>query len=273
MSVKSVNSAFISKSFFKYIRKSNLLDKNTERAYIERYKETGDIEYRDKVILANIKFVVRSTLECKTPNVDTEDLFCEGLYGLIHAIDHFDSEGNDVKFISYAVYWIQHYIKKFINDSSEVKVPTAVAKKIRKMLVEDNYDEHGNDVVTIQAVNAVSRPLCIDERMDDSKHCVADVIADTRIESADKRHYKQTLSEEFVAIINGSLPPLKADIIIKTYGLDNSEVEWTLRDISHQSKYSHERIRQLRKEALRDLKNNKDILKLRKKYEHCETMV
>lgn len=264
----SLNTQVVPNSFFASIKNSKMLKKSDELALIKHYRETGDINSRDKVILANKRFVISAALEFRNSGIELQDLFSEGMYGLIYAVDQFDLN-KDVKFVSYAVYWVKHYMRKCINDNSPVKVPTGTVKELRKKIANGTISDVENDVISQMALNAMQYPISLDSKCDpndSSSHTIGETIEDDRVFSPEKRHYKHILSEELVKIINGTLAPVKAEIILKTYGLGYHEAEQTLRDISCNSKYSHERIRQLRKEALRELRNNKDIQTYQRKY-------
>lgn len=264
---------YVPNTFFSNIKNSKVLDKQEELELFQKYKESGEQKHRDKLILANTRFVIRAALEFKSSGIDIHDLFSEGLYGLIHAIDHFDIK-QDVKFISYAVYWIKHYIRKSINESSSVKVPTGIAKELRKKIVDGTIGQVENDNKVQMALNAMQSPMSLDSKFDDdtSNHTVGETLEDGNATTPAKLHYSQVLSDELVRLINGNLAPVKAEIILKTYGLGHYEVEQTLRDISYNSKYSHERIRQLRKEALRELQKNPEMQFYHKKYNEFTKM-
>ena len=92
---------------------------------INRYKETGDIECKNKVILSKVRLVLRIVKETreKNQNMDSEDLFQEGFIALNWALEKFDVSKN-IRFSTYATIWIKSALsKRLIENYSIVKMP------------------------------------------------------------------------------------------------------------------------------------------------------
>lgn len=267
-----MKNTFVPATFISNIKETKVIPKNEENELIRLYFETRDLKYRNKVIMANSRFIIKMAIEFKSQNVDIADVCSEGMMGLAYAIDKFDLS-KDVKFVSYGVYWARHFMRKYINESSLVKIPSGKVKLLRKKIVDDDLAGMMKDMRNIMAMDAMHHPISMDSKMnDDSKYTIAEIIEDTNCESPAKEHYGKNLSNELVDIIVKTLTPVQADIIMKTYGLGNYEVEQTLRDISQQSHYSHERVRQLRKEALRELKQNQTLKEYKERYDDYASM-
>ena len=83
-----------------------------------RHRETGDLEAARKLIVSNLKFVVRVANEYKNYNVNTMDLIQEGNIGLMKAVRGFDPT-KGYRLISYAVWWIRAYNTKPHNEKLE----------------------------------------------------------------------------------------------------------------------------------------------------------
>lgn len=88
----------------------------------EKWKETGDKKYLDKLILSNMRLVVSQAKKASlsNPNIMYEDLLQEGLAGLLQAAAKFDSQKLDAVFITYAGWWINAYIKKFVMSNKSI---------------------------------------------------------------------------------------------------------------------------------------------------------
>ena len=102
-------------AYYNNIKKNKHKSKDEELELISKAK--NDIKYRNIVLESNLKFVFSVAKKYRGRGVDMEDLISEGNMGLIRAIESFDIS-KDVKFISYAVFWIKAYIENFIKRKS-----------------------------------------------------------------------------------------------------------------------------------------------------------
>lgn len=100
------------KAYYKTIKNFSHKDKDDEIELLKLAKT--DIKYRNIILESNLKFVFSVAKKYKGYGVDMEDLISEGNLGLIKAIEKFDTD-KDVKFISYAIFWIKAYIINYIN--------------------------------------------------------------------------------------------------------------------------------------------------------------
>ena len=111
-------------SYLAQIRNHPVLSREEEYELAMRHRETGDLEAARKLIVSNLKFVVRIANEYKNYNVNTMDLIQEGNIGLMKAVRGFDPT-KGYRLISYAVWWIRAYIQNHVMKSwSLVKVGT-----------------------------------------------------------------------------------------------------------------------------------------------------
>ena len=93
---------------------------------LKKYKNIKDAE---KLVVANLRFVVKIAYEYKNYNVKMADLIQEGNIGLMHAVKKFDPH-KGYRLISYAVWWIRAYIQNYIIRSwSMVKIGTTQAQR------------------------------------------------------------------------------------------------------------------------------------------------
>lgn len=95
--------------YFKDIANSNPLTRYEEQTLWKQYKENNDIAARNKLVEANLKYVIKIAERYLGRGLSFEDLVAEGNIGLIKGIEHFD--GNfGTKALSYAVWWIKQNI-------------------------------------------------------------------------------------------------------------------------------------------------------------------
>ena len=100
--------------------------------------QKGDIEARNKLVTANLRFVVSIAKQYQHIGLPLDDLINEGNIGLIHAAELFDPT-RGFKFASFAVWWIRQSILNFIVERSRtVRLPQNVANTILRMRSESS---------------------------------------------------------------------------------------------------------------------------------------
>lgn len=107
------------RTYYKELKKYNPLGRDDERDLIMKAKE-NNIEARNKVISSNLKYVFNLAKTYKGRGVSIDDLISEGNLGLLKAIDKFDTS-KDVRFLTYAVWWVKHSMREFINKNNTSK--------------------------------------------------------------------------------------------------------------------------------------------------------
>ncbi len=116
----------------RYVREINryeLLTIDQERALTKALSETGDIEIAKKLVLANLRLVVKIALEYRSTYSNVMDLIQEGNIGLMKAVSKYDGS-KGAKLSYYASWWIRSYILKFILDNFRlVKIGTTNEQK------------------------------------------------------------------------------------------------------------------------------------------------
>lgn len=114
-----------------------------------RLSKRGDTKARNELLEANLKFVFDVAKRYSGKGVPMGDLISEGNLGLIRAIEKFD-ESNDVKFISYAVWWIRHSMldaiqKRKLTESVELEAGVSNDNVFARSLSDDEDDESDGD--------------------------------------------------------------------------------------------------------------------------------
>lgn len=212
------------KQYFKEIDKYNSLSKDEEIIIGNKIKE-GDFIARNELITSNLKFVVNVAKMYKGYGVPFGDLISEGNMGLIKAAEKYDNT-KDVKFISYSVWWIKQYIQEFLKKN--------------------------NNISNIEAEDS---SLYVDNLNDDSASLNANSFNDTQFyqDETDLENVDEVRKNVVTEIIK-TLNNREADIIIKYFGLDNSD-GLTLEEIGSLYGLTKERVRQIKEKALRKLRS------------------
>ena len=111
------------------INRFPLLTPEEEFTLAMRLKKDNDLEAAEKLIVSNLRFVVKIAHEYRSYGFKLTDLIQEGNIGLIHAVKKFDPE-KGYRLISYAVWWIRAYIQNYLIKSwSIVKIGTTQAQR------------------------------------------------------------------------------------------------------------------------------------------------
>ena len=244
---------------------------------LEEEKECADTGNWEKLVNANLKFVVTVAKKFQNKGLPLSDLIAEGNVGLIHASHLYKSEYN-VKFITYAVWHISEAIRRAIHYKADtVRVPVSqkltynkATKVINKYWQtedrppsDDELEEAtGKTMKQINgAINAKKVCVSLDTPLgssdDDKDSTLLDIVKNNNSPLADNNIEQSYKTNVINKVLNG-LSNKEHDIIILCYGFTGQE--YTPELISPLFGCTPERIRQIRKEAIKKLRKRK-ILK------------
>lgn len=244
---------------------------------LEEEKECADTGDWEKLVNANLKFVVTVAKKFQNKGLPLSDLIAEGNVGLIHASRLYKSEYN-VKFITYAVWHISEAIRRAIHYKADtVRVPVSqkltynkAAKVINKYWQtedrppsdEELEEATGKTMKQINgAINAKKVCMSLDTPLgsndDDGDSTLVDIVKNNNSPLADNNIEQSYKTNVINKVLNG-LSNKEHDIIILCYGFTGQE--YTPELISSLFGCTPERIRQIRKEAIKKLRKRK-ILK------------
>lgn len=244
---------------------------------LEEEKECADTGDWEKLVNANLKFVVTVAKKFQNKGLPLSDLIAEGNIGLIHASHLYKSEYN-VKFITYAVWHISEAIRRAIHYKADtVRVPVSqkltynkATKVINKYWQtedrppsDDELEEAtGKTMKQINgAINAKKICMSLDTPLgnndDDGDSTLVDIVKNNNSPLADNNIEQSYKTNVINKVLNG-LSNKEHDIIILCYGFTGQE--YTPELISPLFGCTPERIRQIRKEAIKKLRKRK-ILK------------
>lgn len=101
------------------VRRYPILSPEEEHEYAVRYQETGDPKAAEKLITSNLRLVIKIAWQYHRKWAQILDLIQEGSYGLVEALDRYDPS-RQVRFSSYAQYWIRAMILRFLLDYARI---------------------------------------------------------------------------------------------------------------------------------------------------------
>ncbi|WP_343487610.1 RNA polymerase sigma factor RpoD/SigA [Allomuricauda sp. d1] len=255
--------------YFQEISKIDLITAEEEVELAHRIKK-GDQKALDKLVNANLRFVVSAAKQYQNRGLKLSDLINEGNVGLIKAAKRFD-ETRGFKFISYAVWWIrQSMMQAIANRGKTIRLPQnkiATNRKIYKVYagLEQKFQrppsasEIANELdITENKVKSVmknsGRSLSLDAPLKEGEtSTLQNVLISKESTSPDKEMMRESLSTDINNVLD-TIPIRQRQVIELYYGLGN-EPAMSLSQISDIFDLTRERVRQIRERGLRSLRN------------------
>ncbi|NLV25162.1 MAG: RNA polymerase sigma factor RpoH [Deltaproteobacteria bacterium] len=255
------------------IKQFKLLSREEEYDLASRYRRYGDLTAAQRLVCANLRFVVKIAHEYRGYGMKTLDIIQEGNIGLMMAVKKFDPE-KGLRLISYAVWWIKAYINNFIIRSwSLVKIGTTQAQKklfFKMNQVRRAFQQRGDEYPTVEAAKELNVALAEMEEMErrvnmrdtsidiplseGSDYTLLETIPDQRSNQEESFLHRER-EKSLACEIRGALKQLneREKAIIEARIL--ADQPSTLQDLADHYRVSRERIRQLESNALKKLKN------------------
>lgn len=258
-------------SFDKYLKDVNkepLLEDDEEKEIAKRVRE-GDNEALEKLVKSNLRFVISVAKQYQNQGVPLVDLVNEGNIGLLKAGRRFD-ETKGFKFISYAVWWIRQSIQQCIYEYSRtIRLPInkiGLYQKITKFVLsyeqEHNvlpsneeicealditHEEFQEYLLANNSVMSLDSPVYEDE----GKSFV-EMTKDKGASDTDAAIIQQQDKLEIYSFLT-KLKEKEAKIVKMYYGLDD-HTAMTLEDIGEDMGLTRERVRQIKEDAIRKMR-------------------
>jgi RNA polymerase primary sigma factor len=252
------------------VSRESMITQDEEVELTKRIKR-GDALALDKMVRANLRFVVSVAKQYQGQGMPLIDMISEGNVGLIKAAEKFD-ETRGFKFISYAVWWIRQSIMAAISEHSRtVRLPLSQTSNIYKIRraassLEQKFErepttlelaellEFTEECVTTSTRNA-HKGLSIDKPLSDSEDfCLADTLSSTNGNETDRDMMNSSLAVELERSLS-RLGEMERDILSMNFGLGKHD-EMSLTAIALELDLSKERVRQIKQRALKTLSKN-----------------
>ncbi|PYQ14486.1 MAG: hypothetical protein DMH00_01530 [Acidobacteria bacterium] len=269
-----------SETLKKYLQEISKLERITpdeEKVLGDRIQK-GDREALQRLVEANLRFVVSFAKKYRGCGLSFLDLINEGNIGLIEAAKRFNPKKN-VKFITYAVWWVRQAIVHALSDHSgafrlpqkQANLLYRIGKTISQLTLELERHptaeeiakklEIGVEEVTnlLQVADEnVSLSTVIDEEHD---FHLSDKLEQEQIPSADEALLRDSLKTHLAACLD-ELDPKEEKVLRLRFGLDEEDPK-TLKEIGEMMGLSRERIRQIEAQALEKLNRSQKCQQLR----------
>jgi len=263
--------------YLEQINKIPLLSRE-EEDFLARDARAGSEESKNKIIKANLRFVVSIAKKYQTRGISLLDLINEGNMGLIKAAEKFDPD-RGFHFISYAVWWIRQsiilaisqrasLIRLPLNRTADMQRIDKVQKKLENELgreplpseIAAELDMNDDDINHLR--NITQDYISLDSTYGDSDETtILSMLVDPKTDSPDKMVLDESLKNALKDILD-TLSDAERKIIKMRYGLDGNS-PMSLQQIGNEFNLSKERIRQIEKKAIRRLRHPSRSQKLK----------
>ncbi|WP_071123661.1 sigma-70 family RNA polymerase sigma factor [Prevotellamassilia timonensis] len=250
------------------ISKEEMVSTDEEVELAKRIRQ-GDKEALERLVKANLRFVVSVAKQYQGQGLELTDLINEGNVGLINAAMKFD-ETRGFKFISYAVWWVRQSILQALADKSRlVRLPLNqigyvskvnhfyhdfMQKNNRAPSLDEVADALGMEKSKVNAALLTSgKHISMNAPLiDDEDSCLLDLLTNDDKGNADSSLISDSLKEEVHHALD-LLPERESQVIRMYFGINTPEL--SLEEIGEKLNLSRERVRQIKEKALTLLRN------------------
>jgi RNA polymerase primary sigma factor len=232
---------------------------------------TGDQQALDKLVKANLRFVVSVSKQYQNQGLSLPDLINEGNFGLIKAAQRFD-ETRGFKFISYAVWWIRQSILQALAEQSRIvrlplnkigainKINKTMSKLEQDLEREPSYDEVSEALEMLpqdvhDTMRNNSRHMSMDAPLSSNEDggTMYDLMKNEASQNPDRSLMSESLQLEIYRAL-ATLTEREADVVRLFFGLGGKH-QHSLEEIGEKFDLTRERVRQIKEKAVRRLKH------------------
>jgi len=259
--------------YYNELRQHAPISREEEHALALRWTEHGDVEAARRLVLSNLRLVVKIAMEYRRAWTNTLDLIQEGNLGLLQAVQRFDPYAG-TKLASYAAYWIRAYILKYLMDNirlvklggtrAERKLFFRLGREKRELerqgfqpeprLIAERLDVPEAEVVAMEQ-RLSGGELSLDAPVgDDGGSASYGDFVPSPIPSAESTVSDENLRETFLKHVHAFAQGLgpRQQRILEARVLADEPL--TLQQLGDEMKLTRERVRQLEKELVDELR-------------------
>ncbi len=260
--------------YFKEVSRYPMVTVDEEVILAQKIRQGGKEadKARQRLVEANLRFVISVANQYHQYNMDLSDLISEGNIGLIKAAERFD-ETRGFKFISYAVWWIRQSISSTIYENGRIiRLPLnqqALLNMYSILLKETMQTEQRKPTTAEFAefanisenkagilIEQTAKTLSMDDPLsEDTDTSIGDLVSSGS--KTDESLDKESLHQDMTAILNHILSAKEKEILMRSFGINCKEEG--LEEIGFAFGLSRERVRQIREKALCKIRHSNKI--------------
>lgn len=241
-----------------------------EEIQLTRLAQGGDHAARSRMIVSNLRLVVKIARRYLNRGLPLLDLIEEGNLGLIRAVEKFDPE-RGFRFSTYATWWIRQTIERAImNQTRTVRLPIHVVKEInvylkaaRKLAQRLDHEPTSEDIAVLldKPISEVKRMLGLNERITsvdtpyskDADKPLVDMLHDEAANDPAEQIQDDNIQTNLEHWL-GKLNDKQREVVERRFGLHGHEYS-TLENVARELGVTRERVRQIQMDALRRLRD------------------
>jgi len=268
-------------SIDRYLSEISKLPLLTDEEEIKLSKKVrmGDVGAIDKLIVANLRFVVSVAKQYQHQGISLNDLINEGNIGLIKAAAKFD-ETKGFKFISYAVWWIrQSILQALIEQPRIVRLPMNKAITYNRIInaiqifEQEHQREPTNDELAeildmkpdelVRLRNSLAYHSSVDVAIsEDDDTTILDTMVGNSFEQPDNELMRNSLSTELDYSFQ-ILSEREQEVLKNFFGINEYKHGYSLDEIGEKMNLTRERVRQIKDKAIRKIRRNRGTKELK----------
>lgn len=268
----SIDTLDITDLALKQLSNHDVLTAEEEQQLTQAYKKSQTIADRNKLVEQNTRLVIKIAKRYQNRGLPLVDLIEHGCLGLMHGIEKFNPD-RGFKLSTYATWWIRQTIEKAIMDEGKViRIPVHVCKEINKCLgaqkelqktllrdatIEEIAEAAKKSPEEVTELFEVSRQTYALQEQElsynDEESSPLEGLAVSDEGSPHVLFFKDRQIEELNKLLDGFKDKNKAKVLRMRFGIYPYETH-TLEKVSEEIGLSRERVRQLQKDALSELK-------------------
>lgn len=262
------------RQYFEEIGHYGVLDKKEEYQLGKRIREKNDTAAKEKLILSNLRIVIYISKRFQNQGLNLSEIINAGNEGLIQAVEKFD-ERKGYRFSTYSVWWIKRGIyeaiaavrgivpKSYLARRLQSFTPNFVQKKGREPTIDELSHILKVEPSTVSlALTELIPPYSLDEtyEYDDIETPYIETVrldiegADNLVVPSPDEIFKKKIEKEKLKRALSKLAAREQEVLKRNFGLNEYDAQ-SLEEISRIMNITRERVRQIRENALRKLKN------------------